>query len=94
MTNSERAGLGPASAAADPAVGRLPSAPAGRRKRPEDTPEGCRSFAADDRDRAATFTVDQARSRYERSAAAWTARADLLDRLEAKFQARAAKISA
>lgn len=86
MSYPERAGTGLA-------AGTLPPAPAGRRKRPEDTPDGCRAFAAADRDRAATFAVDQARGRYERSAAAWTARADLLDRLEAKFQARTAKVS-
>ena len=94
MTHSESADPGLASRTPDPDDATLPPAATGRRKRPEDTPEGCRSFAADDRDRAATFTVDQARGRYERSAAAWTERAELLDRLEAKFQARTAKISA
>ena len=59
-----------------------------RRKKPEDTSRGCRAFAAADLDRAAGITGAHARSRYERSAAVWAARADLLARLEAKTQAR------
>ncbi|HWT11976.1 MAG TPA: hypothetical protein VN231_04420 [Allosphingosinicella sp.] len=59
-----------------------------RRKRPEDTPEGCRAFAAADLDRAAGLTGEHGRWRFEHSAAAWTTRADLLARIEASFQAR------
>jgi len=63
-------------------------APPRRRKKPEDTSQGCRAFAAADLDRAAGIVGGHARGRYERSAAVWTARADLLARLEAKTEAR------
>ena len=59
-----------------------------RRKKPEDTSQGCRAFAAADLDRAAGITGGHARGRYERSAAVWATRADLLARLEAKTEAR------
>jgi hypothetical protein len=59
------------------------------RKKREDTAAGCRSMAQDDRDRAADIPNDHMRSTMERSADAWTARADLLERLEASFNARA-----
>ena len=65
-----------------------------RRKRPEDTAEGCRDHAADDLRRAAALTGDHIRWRFEHSAAAWTARAEMLGRIEAKFQARAASLRA
>jgi len=61
-----------------------------RRKRPEDTADGCRAHAAADLRRAADLTGDHVRWRFEHSAAAWTARADMLGRLEANFLARAA----
>ena len=64
-----------------------------RRKRPEDTPAGCRSFAAADLRRAAETNVDHGRWRYQHSADAWLARAELLDRLEAKFQARVRQVT-
>ena len=57
------------------------------RKRPEDTAEGCRALAAADLERAAALSGDHSRWRYEHSAAAWTARAGLLDGLETKFRA-------
>ena len=59
-----------------------------RRKRPEDSPGGCREMAAADLRRADALVGDHVRWRYLHSAEAWTARAELLDRLEAKFQAR------
>ncbi|MGZ8311980.1 MAG: hypothetical protein ACXWUP_04230 [Allosphingosinicella sp.] len=59
-----------------------------RRKRLEDTAAGCRSFAAADMQRAEALTGEHIRWRYQHSAGAWLARAELLERLEAKFQAR------
>jgi hypothetical protein len=58
------------------------------RKR-EDTAEGCRSLALDDKARAADVGSDHMRTRLEHSADAWTARAKLLERLETNFNARA-----
>ena len=49
----------------------------------ENTADGCRSMAQDDRDRAQESDSDRMRFRLACSAEAWTARADLLDRLEA-----------
>jgi len=57
------------------------------RKR-EDTAEGCREMALDDRARAADVGSDHMRDRLERSAEAWTDRANLLQRLETSFSAR------
>ena len=57
------------------------------RKR-EDTAEGCREMALDDRARAADVVSDHMRNRLERSADAWTNRANLLERLQASFSAR------
>ena len=59
------------------------------RRRPEDTAEGCRGLETGDRARAAETPNDHMRSSLERSADAWAARANLLDRLEASFKARA-----
>ena len=59
-----------------------------RRKKLEDTPAGCRALAAADLCRADELTGDHARWRYRHSAESWLARAELLDRLEAKFQER------
>ena len=59
-----------------------------RRKRPEDTSAGCRAFAEADLLRAEGLTGEHVRWRYRHSADAWLARADMLDRLEAKFQER------
>lgn len=59
-----------------------------RRKRPEDTPQGCRALAAADLDRAGAADAGHATDRFRHSAATWTARAEMLDRLEAKFRAR------
>lgn len=58
------------------------------RHRPEDSAEGCRAFAASDRERATAAFNPQIRATFERSAEAWTARAGLLDRLQTSFLAR------
>jgi hypothetical protein len=63
-------------------------------RRPEDTPEGCRALAAADLRRAAASARELSNWRYEHSAAAWRARADLLDRREAKLRALEARKSA
>jgi hypothetical protein len=52
-------------------------------RKSEDTSDGCRARAKDDRDRAQASDSDRMRFRLACSAEAWTARADLLDRLEA-----------
>ena len=57
------------------------------RKRSEDTASGCRAKAVADLERAESGT-QQFRWRLESSAAAWTARADLLERLERRFAGR------
>lgn len=59
-----------------------------RRRRREDTAEGCRSLETDDRTRAADTMNLHARASFERSAASWAARAKLLDRLAANFSAQ------
>ena len=58
------------------------------RKR-EDSADGCRLLASDDQQRAQAMGNPRMRATLERSAAAWEARAKLLDRLEANFLARA-----
>ena len=52
------------------------------RRKPEDTADGCRLLASDDRTRAEQSESAHMRLRLVSSAAAWTARADLLERLE------------
>ena len=69
------------------------SPPSPRRRKPEDTATGCRAFAAADLGRAAAQSVDHGRSRFEHSAAAWMARADLLDRLDHQSKARIQAVS-
>ena len=59
------------------------------RKR-EDTADGCRALALDDQARAADAGSAHMRSTLERSAAAWSVRAKLLERLETSFSARSA----
>ena len=59
-----------------------------RRRRPEDTADGCRALAEADRTRAAAMANDHMRGSLERSAATWTDRATLLDRLEDQATAR------
>jgi len=57
------------------------------RKR-EDTAEGCRELATDDRARAADVGSGHMRNTFERSADAWATRAKLLERLATSFNAR------
>ena len=63
---------------------------AARKRRPEDTEEGCRASAAADLARAATMDTSQGRWRLEHSAASWNKRADLIKQTEASHQARLA----
>jgi hypothetical protein len=63
------------------------------RRKPEDTAEGCRRLAHDDRSRAAGSASEHIRRSLEGSADAWIARAALLQRLEASFNARAEAIA-
>jgi len=60
------------------------------RRKPEDSAEGCRALEQTDRLRALAILNTQMRDCLERSADAWGARAGLLERLEASFNARAA----
>jgi len=59
-------------------------------KRAEDTAAGCRANAAADLVRAVAPGGDYRRVRLERSAEIWSARADLLDRLNEKSRKRTA----
>jgi hypothetical protein len=61
----------------------------GHRAKREDTAEGCRQLAQDDRSRATEVCSQHMRHCLQRSADAWTARAALLGRLDASFRARA-----
>lgn len=58
-------------------------------KKREDTAEGCRGLAKDDQLRAAAADSSHMRRTLERSAAAWTGRAKLLERLAREFSERA-----
>lgn len=60
-----------------------------RGRRLEDTADGCRSMSDNDHARAEAMLNPRMRDSLERSAQAWSARAKLLDRLEASFHARA-----
>jgi hypothetical protein len=51
-------------------------------RKPEDTAEGCRIRAEEHLSEAAGELSARMRTRLESSAQAWTARADLLERLE------------
>lgn len=62
------------------------------KRKPEDSSEGCRSLERDSRERAAETTSEHMRTVLERSADAWSARAQLLSRLERNFLARAVEI--
>jgi hypothetical protein len=61
-------------------------------RKAEDSAEGCRALARADRDRAAGTPNFHMRDTFERSAIAWSARASMLQRLEASFSARAAAV--
>lgn len=58
---------------------------------PMDQAAACRARAAADIEQAATLSTANARRVLESSAASWTVRAELLDRLEASFNARQAR---
>lgn len=60
------------------------------KKKPEDSAEGCRAHEQADRLRAMSISNPHMRQSVERSADAWATRADLLQRLEASFDARVA----
>jgi hypothetical protein len=53
-------------------------------RKPEDTAAGCRLLASDDRARAEASDSAHMRVRLTSSAATWTIRAELLERLEAR----------
>ena len=57
---------------------------------PRDNAAACRERADADRKEAATLTTANARRLLESSAESWTVRAELLQRLEDKFEARKA----
>ena len=79
--------LAPAYEAALPRKAALP-APVRHSKRAEDTGAGCRANAAADLARAFAPGGDYMRARLEHSAAVWTERATLLERLEMNFKRR------
>jgi hypothetical protein len=60
-------------------------------KQPQDTATWCRAQAEVDLAAAGASAVANGRLRLEHSAATWTKRADLLERLEAGQQSRVAK---
>jgi hypothetical protein len=59
------------------------------RRKLEGSADGCRAFAASDRERASATANTHIRAKFEGSAEAWSVRAGLLDRLEQEFNARA-----
>jgi len=59
-------------------------------KQPQNSGEGCRQLAQGSLDEAALSTVPNLRLRLENSAATWTARAEMLERLGRKRDARLA----
>jgi hypothetical protein len=63
------------------------------RRKPEDSADGCRAFAASDRERASANSNIHVRASLERSAQAWSTRANLLDRMQATFDARVASLA-
>jgi hypothetical protein len=74
-----------------------PAAPAAARpitRKREDTSLGCREMAAADHVRADATDTEHMRLRMESSADAWTARADMLQRLERSQDARHAAAAA
>ena len=71
----------------EPEMAGLQRLAGGRVKQPQDTELGCRAFAAANLASAAALTGDYPRARMEHSAATWTARADLLHRLESGIAA-------
>lgn len=68
----------------------LPAANARTLKRPEDTVHGCRDRATADLLLSVSVLTANERLQLERSAQAWTLRADMLNRLNKSFEKRAA----
>lgn len=66
--------------------------PAGRAKHAEDTVAGCRLRSLADHDRADATATDNARRKYQLSAANWAARGDMLEQVAAAYAARQAVI--
>ena len=62
--------------------------PSRSQKASADTADGCRERAASDSVEAAAMDTANGRLKLEHSAASWTARADLLQRLEDNFETR------
>jgi hypothetical protein len=58
------------------------------RRQPRDTVAGCRDAAASDLVQAAAMDTANGRLRFEHSAASWTARGDLLQRLDDGWRSR------
>jgi hypothetical protein len=59
-----------------------------------DTAAGCHGLAAADRARASAMDTAMGRAKLEHSAAAWMARGDMLQRLDASHEARLRAIAA
>ena len=71
-----------------PRIAALEKSPVRHNKRAEDTGAGCRANAAADLARAGAPGGDYMRQRLEHSAAVWSERATLLERLERNFKRR------
>ena len=63
-------------------------------RQPHDTPAGCRDQARDSAAQAETSTNPNVRAKFAQSAATWTARADMLQRLDDSHDARLALAAA
>lgn len=72
----------------DPQTSSLGSPSMRQGKQPHDTAAGCRVRAEADLARADEMDTAHGRERFEHSAASWTARGDLLARLDASRAAR------
>ena len=59
-----------------------------RGRQAQDTAAGCHSLAAADMLRAGSMDTVMGRAKLEHSAASWTARGDMLQRLDASHEAR------
>ena len=68
----------------------IPRGPARGRKAEEDTPAGCREYAAADLARASLMETTNGRRRLESSAQSWSNRADLLQQLDDGLEAQQA----
>jgi predicted RNA polymerase sigma factor len=62
-------------------------------KRPQDTVAGCRGRAEADLLASLVMAIPNERRRLETSAASWSARADMLQRLDDNHEARKAKVA-